>query len=136
MRRRVALVTMALGCTLAGSALAYDATPVIYDLSALQDTKLQATPAARADRGVPMSSLPLTTPSLDSGSGVTTLYGESVDEIRRPEKRPRVSPGAGAPRGGNENDPNPTPNPEPGTMLLLGSALASGARYVRNRRKA
>jgi hypothetical protein len=136
MRHRVALVTMALGCVMAGSARANDATSVIYDLSVLQEPKLQHSAAARADRGVPMANLPLSTPSLESGRDGTVLFGDGVDEIRQPGRQPRVVPGVGAPRGGNDNDPNPTPNPEPGTMLLLGSALATGARYMRTRRKA
>jgi hypothetical protein len=136
MRHRVALATMALGCVMAGNALAYDVTPVIYDLSTLQEMQ-PADPAPQAEHGLAMPTLPVSTPSQEPGSTLgETLYSDGALELRGPNRNPRILPGAGAPRGGNENDPNPTPNPEPGTMLLLGTALASGARYVRRRRSA
>lgn len=135
MRHRVALATMALSCVAAGSALAFDATPVIYDLSALQEVQAtEITP--QAERNLSLSDLPLATPSV--GSGTQGDGGDWTDgdmQLRTPERRPRVQPG-GSPRDPQNEDPNPTPNPEPGTMLLLGSALASGARYMRKRRKA
>jgi hypothetical protein len=136
MRQRVALLTVTLSLAAAGSALAFDVTPVIYDLSSLGTDLSSPTAQAPPEARVPMTSLPLTTPSLgsDSNSG-EILNSENGLELSQPNRRPRVDPNAGAPRGGN-TQPDPTPNPEPGTMLLLGSALVSGARYARRRRRA
>jgi hypothetical protein len=128
---------MTLSLAAAGSALAFDVTPVIYDLSSLgtelsSPTSHMALPQAT----IPLSSLPMTTPSLGSDpNGGDILQSENGLEVSQTNRRPRVDPNAGAPRGGNDQ-PDPTPNPEPGTMLLLGSALASGARYARRRRRA
>src|SRR5262245_19221498 len=97
MRHRVALVTMALGSALAGSASAYDATPVIFDLSALQEPSVQRPIADRADRGVPMAGLPLATPSVDSDdSDVTQLFSENGDELLPPKSGTPSVPGTGA----------------------------------------
>lgn len=142
MRHRVALVSMALGIVAAGNAQANDATQVIYDLSALKNRPVAA-PMATArspELRLPSTSLPLATPSRD---GVTHYSGDDL-EFNPPRNHRRGFDGAA--RGGNGKDPgndrdpgnnqDPTPNPEPGTMLLLGSALASGARFVRRRRGA
>jgi hypothetical protein len=128
---------MTLSLAAAGSALAFDVTPVIYDLSSLgTELSSPASHMAPPEATIPLSTLPMTTPSLGSNSnGGDILQSENGLEVSPTNRRPRVDPNAGAPRGGN-TQPDPTPNPEPGTMLLLGSALVSGARYARRRRRA
>jgi hypothetical protein len=134
MRHRVAFATMAAGCVMAGNALAFDATPVIYDLSALQEVQAPQL-TTKPEQGLSLTNLPLSTPSQNSGHGDTWTSDGDL-ELRQPQRGPRVEPGAGSPPQNQDPEPNPTPNPEPGTMLLLGTALASGARYARQRRKA
>lgn len=143
MRQKVAFMTMALVAFAVGSARANDATQVVYDLSALRAPRAptQAAPSRTAEYRLPSSSLPLATPSLSSRAGDgETLYNGDDLELRQPNHRGRVGTGVGAPRnpGGTPNgDPNPrqpAPTPEPGTMMLLGGALASGARFIRRRR--
>jgi hypothetical protein len=134
MRHRVALLTMALGVMAAGSARAHDATQVIYDLTAhrsLQSSAPKASPSH--DVTLPTTSLPISTPSL---SGPDAGQGDiDVQQIQRPHGGLAAN-GVGSPRGGKDPQGTPNPTPEPGTMLLLGGALASGARYLRRRSNA
>lgn len=141
MRQKVAFMTMALAAFAVGSARANDATQVVYDLSALRapQTQAAAAPSRTAEYRLPSSSLPLATPSLSSRSGDgQTLYNGDDLELRQPNRHGHVGTGVGSPRnpGGTPNgQPNqPAPTPEPGTMMLLGGALASGARFIRRRR--
>jgi hypothetical protein len=132
-------MTMALGVAIAGSARASDATRVIYDLSALEPLRV-ATPATRNGIAPALGtgSLPLSTPSVDSDldRGGADFSGDDLELRRNPS--PLHGVGAGSPRGGQDdpssgnNDPSPTP--EPGSMLLLGGALAAGARRWARRR--
>jgi hypothetical protein len=125
-------MTMLLGLVAAGSAQAHDATQLIYDLSALRTTRVQA-PAPRAPHEValPTNALPLSSPS-----GINTS-GDDL-ELVRPSHTRLEGIGVGSPRGGNNNPGNdegqPNPTPEPGSMLLLGGALAAGARRFLRRR--
>jgi hypothetical protein len=124
-----------LGLLASGSARANDATQVIYDLSELQTHRVAAPTAREADHvGLPTNSLPISTPSLDgrSDGGSGDVSGDDL-ELRDNHRHAgrHLGNGVGAPRqGGNTNA---TPNPEPGTMLLLGSALATGLRFARRR---
>jgi len=141
MRHRVAAITMALGVTIAGNALAADATRVIYDLTALR-----ASPAATSALGAqregpaPTMSLPISTPSLgergswEDGTGVGDL-----ESARRPHGS-WTGTTAGLPRHGRQTPSgqtqpgrDPSPTPEPGSLLLLAGALATGMRYRRRR---
>lgn len=142
MRHKVAFLTMALVAFAAGSARANDATQLVYDLSALRAPRVLAPAAASrsADYRMPTSSLPLATPSLTRTNEGQTVYDGTELELRRPNHNGHVGTGVGSPRnpgnGGNGvPDPRqPAPTPEPGTMMLLGGALASGARFIRRRR--
>lgn len=141
MRHKVAFMTLALVAFAAGSARANDATQVVYDLSALRAPRAHApaAPSRTADYRIPTSRLPLTTPSLDSRSNDGTLYSGDDLEVRQPNHHSHVGTGVGSPRnpgnGGTDGNPQqPAPTPEPGTMMLLGGALASGARFIRRRR--
>jgi hypothetical protein len=131
-------MTMALAVFAAGSARANDATQVIYDLSALRAPKAARPATDQGSRySVPMSSLPIATPGSEHRQDEERLDLGNEMELQQPNKRGRLASGVGAPRGGNDDTPSqPSPTPEPGTMLLLGSALASGARFVRRRRNA
>jgi hypothetical protein len=131
-------MTMALGLATAGQALALDATRVVYDLSELQGQSV-ATPSPRSEAqpmGVPMGSLPISTPSLGSRDGFIES-GDDLEVLGRHGNTGRSGHGVQAPRGGgsggNQNQNDPTPNPEPGTLILVGSALAAGARRMRRR---
>lgn len=142
MRRLVALATMALVVTAVGSSHALDATRVVYDLTELQGQEFEA-PASgggSTSSALPVGSLPLSTPSQDSQlrEGLVLQSGDDLElGSRHGQSGRRPSTGVQAPRGGNGNtNDNPTPNPEPGTLVLLGTALASGARFVRRRRSA
>lgn len=146
MRRFVALATMALVVSAVGSSHALDATRVIYDLSELQGSGLEA-PASgggssTSSSTLPIGSLPISTPSQDSrlSEGLQLQSGDDLELVpKNGHVGRRSDPGSQAPRGGNgdsNGNQNPTPNPEPGTLVLLGGALASGARYVRRRRNA
>ena len=135
-------MTMALVAFAVGSARANDATQVVYDLSALRAPRVlvQAAPSRTAEYRMPSSNLPLATPSLSSlssdGQTLYSDYSEGDLEVRRPNHRGHVGTGVGSPRNPNGGpDPRqPAPTPEPGTMMLLGGALASGARFIRRRR--
>jgi hypothetical protein len=128
MRHRVALMTMALGIMAAGSARAHDATQVIYDLSALRTPQVTA-PRPSVIVTLPQTNLPNSTPSNLS------TEGDALEQWQRPHGSFHGT-GVGSPRGGNEPPKDASPTPEPGTLLLLGSALASGARFARKRSKA
>ena len=139
MRHKVAFMTMALVAFAVGSARANDATQVVYDLSALRAPRVlvQTAPSRTAEYRMPSSNLPLATPSVSSRSSEgQTLYSGDDLEVRRPNHRGHVGTGVGSPRNPNGGpDPRqPAPTPEPGTMMLLGGALASGARFIRRRR--
>ena len=172
MRRRVALLSMALGIVAAGQALALDATRVVYDLSELQAVQVTA-PSSRGESqsiGLPSGNLPITTPSNGSSGSDGFIHDGNNLEIIGRRGDAHYGQDAASPRGrgrgrghgrghGHENDPdhgngggngngnghdhggggnggdpgNPTPNPEPGTLILVGSALAAGARRLRRR---
>lgn len=139
MRQHVAFLTMALVAFAAGSARANDATQLVYDLSALRAPRVLAPAAASrsADYRLPTSSLPLATPSLNRTIEGGTDYSGDDLEVRRPNHNGHVGTGVGSPRNpgnGNPDPRQPAPTPEPGTMMLLGGALASGARFIRRRR--
>jgi len=141
MRRQVALFSLTLGLVTAGNVCALDATRVVYDLTELQGQPVSA-PSHRGETqslGLPSGSLPISTPSLGSNDG----FLESDTDLEIVGRHPnsgRTGHGVNAPRGGgsggsggNENSNNPTPNPEPGSLVLLGGALAAGARRLRRR---
>jgi hypothetical protein len=70
MRHRVALMTMALGLVAAASARANDASQLIYDLSAMKNQPAATASAPKAgDHSFHVTSLPLTTPSLNARPG-------------------------------------------------------------------
>jgi hypothetical protein len=135
MRHRVALMWMALGLVLAGSAAAHDATQVVYDLSTLRTPQVtQTAHRAPSNIALPADPTPLATPSLQRNPGNEPLLDDSNREVMDPKRTRHAGVGAGSPRGGNDNPPtNPSPTPEPGTLMLLGGALASGARFFRRR---
>ena len=139
MRHKVAFMTMALVAFAVGSARANDATQVVYDLSALRPPtdQTQAAASRTADYRMPSTNLPLATPSLNSrsGEGEPDYSGSDLEESH-PNHHGHVGTGVGSPRNPNGGpDPRqPAPTPEPGTMMLLGGALASGARFIRRRR--
>jgi len=138
MRQKFAFMAVALGLLAAGSAQAEDATQVIYDLSVAHTprTLAPATASGSATYRTPQSSLPITSPSMDArGADGQTLYSGDELEVRAPSHNGRVGSSAGAPRG-NGGGPGNTPNPEPGTMLLLGSALGAGVKFLRRRNAA
>jgi len=142
MRQKFVITTMALAALAAGSARANDATQVIYDMSALQAPArtVAANPAGSGDVQVPFAVLPVATPSVSNRNGdAGTIYDDSSLEVLPPTRGRSHGTDAGGQRGEiPRQDPptQPSPTPEPGTMLLLGGALASGARFVRRRRSA
>jgi hypothetical protein len=133
MRRRVALLTMAMGVVVAGNARAHDATQVIYDLSSIQPTRVAASaPRSQHEVALPSVGSPISSPSFEPGE---PQLGDL--ELRRQPGPGLGSVSVGSPRQGGQdtggqNDPSPTP--EPGSMLLLGGALAAGARRWARRR--
>jgi len=139
MRRQVALLSMALGLVTAGQACALDATRVVYDLTELQGQSV-STPSPRGESesiGLPMGSLPISTPSLGSDDGFLESDTD-LEIVGRHRNTGRTGQGVNAPRGGGSggsgsgsNQNNATPNPEPGSIVLLGTALAAGARRLR-----
>jgi hypothetical protein len=135
MRHRVALMWMALGIVVAGSAWAHDATQVVYDLSTLRTPQVAA-PAPHASRNfaLPADPAAMATPSLKRNPANEPLLDDGNREVLDPVHSGHAGVGAGSPRGGKDNPPtNPSPTPEPGTLMLLGGALASGARFFRRR---
>jgi hypothetical protein len=136
---------MALGVTIAGNALAADATRVIYDLSSLRASPAATTaPGAQIEVQLPSHSLPIASPSLhvrgaseeawDSGYFANPKRTHGWWRGRssgQPAPGRGLLPGQTAPGGDPSRDPSPTP--EPGSMLLLGGALASGIRFMRRR---
>ena len=147
MRRQVALLSMTLGLVAAGPALALDATRVVYDLSELQGDSV-STPSPRGESqslGLPMGNLPISTPSHGSTNDGFLQEGDDLEILGRRGGSGRTGHGVNAPRGGRSGDHghgndngrdhqnDPTPNPEPGTLILVGSALAAGARRMRRR---
>ena len=127
---------MALGAVLTGNARASDGTAVIYDLSTLGPNAA----SKPGDKGPPGHDDPSDHDRRDWGHG----HGHDGDHDRGPghghghdgdHDRGRGHghghDGDGDPGGQREGNPSPTP--EPGTMLLLGGALAAGARRFRKR---
>jgi hypothetical protein len=123
---------------MAGSAFANDGTMLIYDLTELgRKTPVstgsdmleshgtpQADPAARASR---------------AGRGDMTFdWSDGNLELKRRDRTPRSGSGTGFHNTQPQNDPSPgaTPTPEPGTLFLMGSGVAAGARYLRRRKSA
>jgi hypothetical protein len=133
---------MTLGLVAAGQALALDATRVVYDLSELQGESV-STPSPRGESqtlGLPMGNLPISTPSNGSTNDGFLQSGDDLEILGRRGNSGRSGQGVNAPRGGGsggntdrEPQNDPTPNPEPGTLILVGSALAAGARRMRRR---
>jgi hypothetical protein len=135
MRLRVAITWTILGTLAAGGAWARDATQVVYDLSTLRSPQATApTAQASKDLDTPASPILLPLPSQLPGSGGDVGISDGNLEERPINHRPNRSIGSGSPRGGQDPpSDNPSPTPEPGTLLLLGGALASGARFFRRR---
>jgi hypothetical protein len=136
MRQRVALMWMALGIMTAGSAWAHDATQVVYDLSTLRTPQVAVpAPHANRDMAMPATPAPMSMPSLQRNGNNDLPLDDGNMEVRNRNHNPHPGVGAGSPREGQGGGPtnNPSPTPEPGTLLLLGGALASGARFFRRR---
>ena len=135
MRRLLASMSMVLAVS-AGAASAHDSTKIIYDLSELQHHKIVAPAPSKntANYSLPMGSLPVGAPSGEgSVRGSERLIQEGDGNMEIGKRHGAVSlPGVGRTPGKGGNGRN-TPNPEPGTMLLLGSGLAAGARFLRRR---
>jgi len=141
MRRLLASMSMALAVSAAGAASAHDATRVIYDLSSLQRHPVVArAPSGSSNFKLPTGNLPLMTPSAPANRGDASpiLTGGDDLEVLNPKhgggpigSRIVTSPGGG--KGSGSDRSSSLPNPEPGTMLLLGSGVLAGARYLRRR---
>jgi hypothetical protein len=135
---RLTLVSMTVVLMLAGTAFANDGTQLIYDLTELGDrTPMSTSPELFEGHGVPSSG---TSPrALHPGHSDLSIDWSAGDfELKL--KRPRPQPRAGSTVNNTlptDNDPpyEATPNPEPGTLLLMGSGLAAGARFLRRRKK-
>ena len=134
MRRLLASMSMVLAVS-AGAASAHDSTKIIYDLSELQHHKIVAPAPSKntANYSLPMGSLPVGAPSGEGSVGGDRLIRESDEGMEIGKRHGGVSvPGVGRTPGKGGSGTS-TPNPEPGTMLLLGSGLAAGARFLRRR---
>ena len=137
MRRLLASMSVAVAVSAAGAASAHDATKVIFDLSELQRHTIQApAPSVNSHTMLPMGSLPIGSPRESGRLGDVPKISESEDGLEISPKHGGAPSGGrigGSPGGGKGGGPASSPNPEPGTMLLLGSGLAAGARFLRRR---
>jgi hypothetical protein len=135
MRRLLASMSMVLAVSAAGAASAHDATKVIFDLSELQQHKIvAATPSKNTTNySLPMGSLPVGAPSGENGF----RNGErSIDESDGAMEIGKHGRGTGMPGVGRtpgKGTGRQTPNPEPGTMLLLGTGIVAGTRFLRRK---
>jgi len=134
---RLTLVAMALVLSMAGSALANDGTKLIYDLTELG----HKTPVSRSSEmfeghGMPdMGATPRTSPTGPSELSIDWTGGSFELSHRRGRPQPRTGSTAQNTLPSNNDRPyDATPNPEPGTLLLMGSGVAAGARFLRRRK--
>jgi hypothetical protein len=127
---------MILALGVAGVSSAHDGTKVIYDLSELGTRDLEPISEAAVDHemGTPQGSA---LPRSGSPDFWIEWSGGNFELVRRHRGGATPNnPTAYAPprNGGTINPATATPNPEPGTLVLLGSGLAAGARFVRRRK--
>jgi len=133
---RMTPVLMALVLSLAGSALANDGTMLIYDLTELG----RGTPASigserSADHGAPaLGASPRMSPMDRTDLAIDWSAGDL--ELNRRNGRSRSGPSSGMQNTVPQEEPRngATPTPEPGTLFLMGSGVAAGARFLRRRK--
>jgi len=138
MSRLIGSLTMILALCVAGMACAHDGTKIIYDLSELGARDLEPISQAAVDHemGTPQGSA---LPRPGSPDFQVEWSAGNLELVRhgRGGTTPNNPTAYTPPRnGGTINPAATTPNPEPGTLVLLGSGLAVGARFVRRRKAA
>jgi hypothetical protein len=134
---RMTPVLMALVLSLAGSALANDGTMLIYDLTELGRSSPASEISERsADHGAPaLGATPRMSPMDRTDLAIDWSAGDL--ELNRRNGRSRPGPSSGLKNSAPQDEPQrngATPTPEPGTLFLMGSGLAAGARFLRRRK--
>ena len=127
--------------SMAGSAFANDGAKLIYDLTELGRHQAASISSEMVEsHGAPQAGPGGRSPHAGS-SEITVDWSAGNLELSRTRGRNHSRSGttvhqSPTPDNGDEREPfnNATPTPEPGTLLLMGSGLAAGARLVRKRR--
>jgi hypothetical protein len=135
---RLTLVSMTVVLMLAGSAFANDGTQLIYDLTELgHKTPVSTGSELFEGHGTPE---PGTPPRAwrSRHSDLSIEWSAGDLELKHRRNRSRPQPGStvhnSLPPDDNDQPFEATPNPEPGTLLLMGSGVAAGARFLRRRK--
>ena len=133
---RMTPVVMALVLSLAGSAFANDGTMLIYDLTELgRGNPVTVSSERSADHGAPeLGAAPRMSPT--DRTDLTVDWSAGDLELNRRSRSPRSGPGSGMQNTVPQDEPRDgaTPTPEPGTLFLMGSGVAAGARFLRRRK--
>jgi len=138
---RLPLVTMTVVLSMVGSAFANDGTMLIYDLTELgkkAPTAISPGSEMFVGHGAPQSG---STPRVSPAGRPDLIFDWSGGdlELSRPNRTPRAGARSGfqsTPPQGEQGDNGATPTPEPGTLFLMGSGVAAGARFLRRRKAA